>query len=642
MDSDDEWQNYNIESEEVYSPVDDHAAKAAQLAMEHRMQLQEIEKAIASDIRRPGNHGAEAVALVLQPHEKIDLLDLVRTDNQEFDKIITVLAHVCDEIEQLKMEAQEELYPAVAVFGDSPDSKSEDDSVRLRNGRAEKYMGTSLKFFQRVSNFARRINELVRNFVQQLASVWQQNYRTNFINVRLLQVVESISDALGILITLDTVVKENACIGKCWAYFYKMMDMIRSDREEYSVSEMQLKKMNRMLHHLKEIVFAGKMLEDCIEQDFEASGDSALNAVLPNIRNNEVFRNRFIACLESLVNDKLALIGSNRELFERRELVGLYGTFALLHKLRPSGTKPDGKLFTTMWGLQKMVPVVTVFGKAIWYPGDFLMYFFEVGQMRALVPKPQDLVRLRNDYLVNQKANFAATAEALHQEVSKWMISAEDLVKTALPADQQLTPDLLRRQSHALHRGVVLANSINTEVITLINLHLSLNVGMSKKLFASILTCFEMVKGIEAFYKRKEPVFAEVLPQISKAYQEDMTSILSPMVTTLQARRGDAKERAKIMDMLSACELAMNLIRGCEAISPTRVLVLNLCANVVLSDKIKPADAEKLTFILWQLRAQCDYQYKLRLACSTAYLYWCVVSVRCFSSFPSSLAVGVG
>ena len=97
MDSDEEWQNYNsVEAEEVYSPVDDHAAKVSQLVTEHRLQLQEIEKAITADIRRPGNHGAEPVFIHLQPHEKIYLLDLVKTDNEGFDKIVTVLAHVCD------------------------------------------------------------------------------------------------------------------------------------------------------------------------------------------------------------------------------------------------------------------------------------------------------------------------------------------------------------------------------------------------------------------------------------------------------------------------------------------------------------------------------------------------------------------
>jgi hypothetical protein len=351
MDSDEEWQNYNVEAEEVYSPVDDHCTKVAQFVTEHRMQLSEIEKAIAADIRQPGNHGAEPIFLHLQPNEKIELLDLVRTDSEAFDKVVTVLAHVCDEIEQLKMEAAEELCPGIAVFGDTPDSKDRDDSTRLRNGVAEKFMGASLKFFQRVSNFAERCNELVVNLVQQLASLWTQNFTTNFINVRLVQVVKSISDVLGVLITLDTVVKGNETIGKCWTYFYKMMDMVRTDREEYAVSDGQLKKMNRMLHHLKEVVFAGRMLDECIEQDFE-DAEGALNSVVPNIRNNKVFRGRFTACFEMLLNDKMGMVGRNRELFERREIVGIYGTFALLHKLRPTGSKVDEKLFGTMWGLR--------------------------------------------------------------------------------------------------------------------------------------------------------------------------------------------------------------------------------------------------------------------------------------------------
>ena len=621
MDADEDWHNYDIQPESVYSPVDDHCEKVALFMTEHRTQLQDIEKAIASDIRRPGNHGAEPIFLHLQPHEKIELLDLVRTDNEQFDKIITVLAHVCDEIEQLKMRAQEELYPAIAVFGDTPDGKDEDDSFRLRGGRAEKFMGTSLQFFQRVSNFAERCNELVVNLIQQLGSVWQQNFRTNFINVPLTQVIKSISDVLGILITLDQVIKGNECIGKYWNHFFKMIDMIRTDREEYDVSDGQLNKMNKMLHHLKEVVFMGRMLEECIEQDFEDS-EGVLNAVVPNIRNNKVFRTRFIACFNSLVQEKADLVGSNRELFERRDIVGLYGTLALLHKLKPASKGPNEKLFMTMWSLQKRIPCVTVYGKAIFFPGDFLSTYFNVNQFRSLNPKPQEMDRLRKEYLANQKANFAQTVRGLHMEVSKWMIETETLVRTEVPSNHQLSPDILRRQSRALHRGLVLANSVNTEVTTLINLHLALEVGMSKKLFRGILTCFEIVKGIEAFYKRKEPVYAETLSLIAKVYQNDVTQLIQPMMTTLQARRSDAKARPKIMDVLAACDLMVRLLQSCESLSPTRAVVIELCSNVITSEKLKQSDVQRLKFLLWQLNTQVDYQYKLRIACSTSYLYW--------------------
>ena len=37
---------------------------------------------------------------------------------------------------------------------------------------------------------------------------------------------------------------------------------------------------------------------------------------------------------------------------------------------------------------------------------------------------------------------------------------------------------------------------------------------------------------------------------------------------------------------------------------------------------MKQQDVDGLNFILWQLNAQVDYQYKLRLACNTSYLYW--------------------
>ena len=54
----------------------------------------------------------------LLPYEQTHLLQLIRTDNKIFNKIITVLAALCCEMQSLKHEAETKFYPALLLYGE--------------------------------------------------------------------------------------------------------------------------------------------------------------------------------------------------------------------------------------------------------------------------------------------------------------------------------------------------------------------------------------------------------------------------------------------------------------------------------------------------------------------------------------------
>jgi len=52
------------------------------------------------------------------PYENATLFQLVNTDNKVFNKVMTVLAALCGEMNQLTHEAETRLYSALMCYGE--------------------------------------------------------------------------------------------------------------------------------------------------------------------------------------------------------------------------------------------------------------------------------------------------------------------------------------------------------------------------------------------------------------------------------------------------------------------------------------------------------------------------------------------
>ena len=74
------------------------------------------------------------------------LTSVLKWHVEEFNKIVTILCYLCDEIHEMKETAEEEFYRGIAVFGHV--AGEDEDVTDWRNGKAELIMGRSIKFFQ--------------------------------------------------------------------------------------------------------------------------------------------------------------------------------------------------------------------------------------------------------------------------------------------------------------------------------------------------------------------------------------------------------------------------------------------------------------------------------------------------------------
>lgn len=80
------------------------------------------------------------------------------------------------------------------------------------------------------------------------------------------------------------------------------------------------------------------------------------------------------------------MVNSPGELWERRELVGLFGLYALYRRLCPPAVLPDAKLYKRLWSIQKEVPVVVLHARAIWFAPEFLTKYAAYENVKKLDP----------------------------------------------------------------------------------------------------------------------------------------------------------------------------------------------------------------------------------------------------------------
>lgn len=70
------------------------------------------------------------------PYEQTTVLQLIKTDNKILNKIITVLAALCTELQALKHEAETKFYNALMYYGEGePEEGLPEGEAQIQIGR---------------------------------------------------------------------------------------------------------------------------------------------------------------------------------------------------------------------------------------------------------------------------------------------------------------------------------------------------------------------------------------------------------------------------------------------------------------------------------------------------------------------------
>ncbi|KAF1793908.1 WASH complex subunit 7, C-terminal [Phytophthora cactorum] len=510
-----------------------------------------------------------------------ELLETIGGSNPVFNKVLTVFSVLCDEISELKVTVEDNFYPALIMFGQARHG----EEGEVKGGEDEVHIGRMLAFFQDISNFVNRCNAITINMIHQLASLYQsfqKLWKSTFKLVHLHPVFDALASLLEVIITIDAIVIDNPNIITSWDKYKRMMQYVRSDPPRYNVTVEKVKQFERLLVSLDQTIMSAQVFQSCIEQDFEvfsggrrassSGGESRID-----IRTNRVFLEEFVHCISTRLSIAEGAITSATETFERNDLVGTAGLYVLLRRLQPSNVPADPVLYKRLWETQTKSPCVTICGKIMWYMPDFLLKY---SPMTSKKLHPTDIVQFRRDI-----------------------------------------------RGNLILKGLILAKRVQTMMHTLVNLHLSLQIPMPKRVVRPLYTCIEILKAVEFMFARKNPILAESSSHLLRQVAHSLFSFFRPLKAHLEASKkfDDTK-----LDVLAAVTVLEDILNSGESFSYTRITVLDLAAQIAMispdngsaaSEKGSDLDATvpmglkdagEPVKLIWKLRLLSDFQRKIR------------------------------
>eukprot|EP00466_Bigelowiella_natans_P011649 jgi/Bigna1/79807/fgenesh1_pg.65_\ len=294
------------------APANDLTSRMKNFVLDHEAALGEMYKVLGEDIGDSWDAEHDPIGIDVTPIDQEPIISMVTRfeGNPQFNKIVIVFAHLCEEMREMEHLAERRFYGVLAMFGHRDEEDGEDkkhsssdqaDADIAPKIEPEGEMGMFLPFFQDLVNFIERAQAVIQNVICQLACLYharQKLYMTTFKNVMLLPLFERLGGLCRVLVTMDVIIADNPNIADGWHQYKRMIKYVRSDPKGYGVEEGQLRLFEGLLVRLDRKVLNATIFEDAVSQEFGLPG-AVSNVSL--VGGNKVLFSEFTEALRRLM-----------------------------------------------------------------------------------------------------------------------------------------------------------------------------------------------------------------------------------------------------------------------------------------------------------------------------------------------------
>ncbi|XP_041350230.1 WASH complex subunit 4-like isoform X3 [Gigantopelta aegis] len=569
---------------------------------DYASQLKEIEDALDESIGDCWDMTLDPIALQVLPYEQTNLLQLIRTDNKILNKVLTVLAALCCELDALKHEAETKFYNALLFYGEG------EPETGLEEGDAQVQMGRIIPLLQELSCFVSRSYEVVKNVVQQFSCLYSLASAgpkmIDMTDVHVPVVFLHLGGLLEVLITLDEIIDNHATLKEHWTLYKRMVKSVRHDPTKFSASGDKLRPFEKLMMMLEGRLLDGMIFQNCVEQIFD---DTKVN-----VSKNGSFAEEFAINIRDIVVDLESRIGEMNEVDQRYQFVGLCGLYILHFQIF---RVLDKRLFKSIWDVYKKIPCIHLIGNVVWFPNDFLTnklpnlaQFLDRKALSAVLPAQQAWLAQKTQMLTRTR-----DVQTYSAQVTAWMVRME----SNLSRGSTLMEDLNNRCLLFI-QGLFYAYNLSHQIRTLMNLHVALQKPMTKTAVLALCRLIELLKAIDHTFHRRTMLVAE---SINHIIQHLSFHALTAIGIAKKRIKSDKKYSEQRLDVLSALVLTESALHG----PGTKERRLTAKLALAFAKKLKCFKDDELSNLVETLRKLdiiCDLRQKLRGACDCSFFYW--------------------
>ena len=197
------------------------------------------------------------VVFLLEPLPPFCLVPRAFKCLQVLSKAMAVFVTLCNEFTLLCKEAERDYYGPLHLYGDSC------AHTPLEEGEVQLLFGRTLPLLQRLSVFVDRVNQVVKNAVQQLAMVYSpaQQQRLDMRDVTLDPVLKQLGRALMCLAVIDHVVVSNQTLNDHLQQYRRMLRTVTAKPQLFNLTAENLQPLQRLFSKLSGQLFEGMIFQ---------------------------------------------------------------------------------------------------------------------------------------------------------------------------------------------------------------------------------------------------------------------------------------------------------------------------------------------------------------------------------------------
>ncbi|KAG8185393.1 hypothetical protein JTE90_018615 [Oedothorax gibbosus] len=565
-------------------------------------QLKDIERALYETSSDFWKYDLDPVSLQVLPYERTSVLDLVSTDNKVLNKVISVLTVLCCEVDFLSNEAKRKYFPALLFYGEGENLDA------LQDGEAHIYIGRMIPFMQDLSCFVKRINNVVKNIVQQLSALYNhgKNGMQSLIDVtdvHFQTVYKYLGSLLTILVTFDEILDGQATFREHWTQYKRMLVSIHHNPSKLGFIAEKLRPFEKLMGRIEKQLLEGSIFLDCVEQNFDDNPKVFVSK-------NSFFAEEFALNIKNQFLVVESKLGESNEFDARLKVPDICCLFVLHFQIFRT---MDKKFLKNLWDVHRKIPAVPLISNILYFPDMFLLTRLP-NLARVIERKAQEAVKnSRVSYLQQHNQSLPKDVQNYYIQALTWMIEMDSCLN-----DTGKLPDDLNRKCNLLLQGLKLAWSINHLVKTVTNLHVLLAKPMTKTCVLALCKLVEMLKAIQGTYHRHTVVISESLTHIVQHLGYLALSIINIGKKRLVT---DKKYSERRLDVLSALVLAEKSLNG-PGSKERRLTAYLAMALGVQMNSFKEDEIISFAGFMKKLDFICELRQKIQEACDCSFMYW--------------------
>uniref|UniRef100_A0A0E0DWD2 WASH complex subunit 4 N-terminal domain-containing protein n=1 Tax=Oryza meridionalis TaxID=40149 RepID=A0A0E0DWD2_9ORYZ len=418
-------------------------------------------------------------------------------DNVDVSKFVAVLSHSCLEISRLSDAASSNLYRQLLLFGHTAEGPNE----ALLEGEPQKTFAHSIPLLLEVYEIINGLVMILGNLLRQLdaiCSVRDKNVRplNSFKGLDLTTIFGSLGEGLMVFLLVDEILRHNGNTRSYLSLFSRMLDKVKSEVDVFSMSFEDVDFLDQVVHNLQKLFDIG-FFQRLVQED------SPLCSSITLVRSNKKLLDTFYYFFSE----------SSSEIIQR------------------IGEAPDKKSMNLLVEIFQLVPVVYIEGGKRIVLSDLIR--FHCSPSLSLLPPIKEACEafgiMKNSYLARLNEMHSRDIQAINDSLSCWSVSFQSTIH---PSSQMLTEEWVRHLQKQILQGVVLADRIHMLVLSMLDLHMHLEVPLRREKAKSLC---QMIVSLKT----------KLQNEIAKGNQAVKTGFLSSLI------RGGTDMETRLIDSLS-------------------------------------------------------------------------------------------